>query len=170
MTMAERIAVMRDGTLQQAGTPLEVYEHPVNAFVGAFIGSPAMNQLDAKITGQPNDLQLDASGFRIPAPAWLHGRLGQTVTLGIRPEHLHDAATQSPDTTRATLEARVEVAEQLGNEVLLHVTSGTDTLLASVDARTPAQPGVTVRLAVETGRLYFFDKATGLAITPPESN
>jgi multiple sugar transport system ATP-binding protein len=164
MTMAQRIAVMRDGTLQQAGTPLEVYEHPRNIFVAGFIGSPAMNQLDAKLTGQPGDLQLETSGFHLPAPAWLNDRLGQALTLGIRPEHLHDASTQSQDANCATIEARVDVAEQLGSEVLLHVTSGTDTLLASVDARTPAQQGSTVRLYVDTSRLYFFDKLSGFAI------
>jgi multiple sugar transport system ATP-binding protein len=167
MTMAQRIAVMRDGTLQQAGTPLEVYEHPVNAFVGGFIGSPAMNQVDAKVIGQPGDLQLEASGFHLPAPVWLNDRLGQTVTLGIRPEHLHDALMQKPDGDCATIEVTVEVAEQLGSEVLLHVTSGADILLASVDARTPAQPGARVRLAVDTRRLYLFDKPTGLAIEAP---
>jgi multiple sugar transport system ATP-binding protein len=167
MTMAQRIAVMRDGALQQAGTPQEVYEHPRNAFVAAFIGSPAMNQLDATLTGQPNELQLETSGFRLPAPAWLHDRLGQTVTLGIRPEHLHDASMQPQDEACVTFEATVEVAEQLGSEILLHVTAGTDTLLARVDARSQARAGSTVRLAIDTDRLYFFDKESGLAIDAP---
>lgn len=167
MTMAQRIAVMRDGTLQQAGTPLDVYEHPRNVFVAGFIGSPAMNQLDVKVTGQPGDLQLETSGFRLPAPAWLTDHAGQTLTLGIRPEHLQYASSHSQDANCATIEVKVDVAERLGSEVLLHATSGADTLLASVDARTPAQPGSTVRLAVDMRRLYFFDKATGLAIEAP---
>jgi multiple sugar transport system ATP-binding protein len=167
MTMAERIAVMRDGTLQQAGTPLEVYEQPRNAFVGAFIGSPAMNQLDATVTGQPGDLWLQTSGFRIPAPAHLSDYAGQMLTLGMRPEHLHDASMASTNANCATIEATVDVAEQLGSEVLLHARSGTDTLLARVDARTDARPGATVRLAIDTGRLYLFDKVSGLAIEGP---
>ena len=110
-----------------------------------------MNQLDATVTGQPGDLWLQTSGFRIPAPAYLSDRAGQTVTLGMRPEHLHDASMAAPDANCATIEATVDVAEQLGSEVLLHATSGTDTLLPRVDARTDARPGATVRLAIDTG-------------------
>jgi multiple sugar transport system ATP-binding protein len=162
MTMAQRIAVMRDGTLQQAGAPLDVYEHPVNVFVAGFIGSPAMNLLDATVTGQPGELRLEAPGIRLEAPASLQERLGQTVTLGIRPEHLHEASS-SPEGCDA-FEATVEIAEQLGSEVLLHVTAGGNTLLARVDARTAARPGVAVRLSVEPGRFYLFDRHSGLAI------
>ena len=89
--------------------------------------------------------------------------------MGMRPEHLHDASMAAPDASCATIEAKVDVAEQLGSEVLLHATSGADALLARVDARTDARPGATVRLAIESDRLYFFDKASGLAIEAPGS-
>jgi multiple sugar transport system ATP-binding protein len=105
---------------------------------------------------------LGATGFRLPAPASLHERIGQTVTLGIRPEHLNEPATGEEGCD--AFEAHVDIAEQLGSEVLLHVTAGQDTLLARAGARTQARAGTTVRLAVEPGRVYLFEKQTGLAI------
>jgi multiple sugar transport system ATP-binding protein len=168
MTMAERIAVMRDGTLQQVGTPLEVYQQPHNVFVAGFIGSPAMNLLDATVAGQPGELSLQTPDLRLPAPTPLHAALnarpGQTVTLGIRPENIHDASLQGTAEGCETFEATVEVAEQLGSEVLLHLSLAGGTLLARVDPRTQARAGHKVRLAIDVDRIYLFDKETGLAI------
>jgi multiple sugar transport system ATP-binding protein len=128
MTMGDRVAVMRKGELQQVAPPQELYDRPLNLFVGGFIGSPAMNMLEARVergdggvavvVGETR-LELDASAVTgHPALARWEGR---TVVVGIRPEDLEDAALVGSQ-PGATLEGRVELREALGAEVLVHFT------------------------------------------------
>ena len=128
MTMGHRVAVMRKGELQQVAPPQELYDNPVNAFVGGFIGSPAMNMLEARIERHEGGLAaafgdtvfaLDQQTLsRRPALAAYAGR---EVVLGIRPEDLDDAALADGD-TGPRLKGRVELREALGSEVLVHFT------------------------------------------------
>jgi multiple sugar transport system ATP-binding protein len=123
MTMGDRVAVMRKGELQQVAPPQELYDRPVNLFVAGFIGSPAMNMLEARIERRDGgvaavlgDARLDLDGH-----SGLAAYEGRSVVLGIRPEDLEDAAIAGRD-GRARLRGRVEVREALGSEVLVHFT------------------------------------------------
>jgi multiple sugar transport system ATP-binding protein len=128
MTMGDRVAVMRKGELQQVASPQELYDHPVNLFVGGFIGSPAMNMLEAGLEATDGELHATIGDQRIALDAELlsrrpalHAFEGRKVIVGIRPEDLEDA-TLAPDVpTDRRLRGRVELREALGSEVLAHV-------------------------------------------------
>ncbi len=162
MTMATRIAVMRDGALQQVGSPRELYERPANLFVAGFIGSPAMNFFPAQVRDRGGGAVLETPIFALPA-AGLDSPPA-SVTLGVRPEDIHDAAFVPPGTKTVPLRARVEVAELMGNEVFLHLVAGDTTFLARVDRRTAARPGDEVELAVDSLAGHIFDPASGNAL------
>src|SRR5215831_8197995 len=127
MTLGDRVVVMRDGRIQQTGTPLEIYNRPRNRFVAGFIGAPAMNFLPVTIEAGDGEAHAIADGFRIRIPKQRAGALdtyrGHAMTLGVRPEHvlLGDAKDEGTG-----FDAAVEVTEQLGAELLVGVrTAGT---------------------------------------------
>jgi multiple sugar transport system ATP-binding protein len=172
MTLGQRVAVMRDGHILQCARPQELYSEPANLFIAAFIGSPAMNLVEATIEGNA----VRFGQYRIPLaepPA------GARVVLGIRPETFEDAAF-APG--RPTISVHVEVLEELGSDahVFFHVdappmtaevleSASEDALLvtdralftARVDARTSARVGAELELAVDPTRFHFFDPADG---------
>jgi len=188
MTLGERVAVMRDGVLQQVDTPQNLYGNPANLFVAAFIGSPPMNLVEAKVS----DGRVAFAGFEVPLPVGTdlgdHG--GRTLILGIRPSDLEDAAVWSnPDLP--TIEVTADVTEELGSEVNVLFTVdappvGVEEVMeaadepaevaaflleenravfcARVDARSQARPGSRVRLSLDPKRFHFFDPLTGLAV------
>jgi multiple sugar transport system ATP-binding protein len=172
MTLGQRVAVMRDGRILQVDRPQQLYERPRNLFIAAFIGSPAMNLVEAAVDGGA----VTFGEFRVPLPPGMPVASGNTV-LGIRPESFEDAAF-APGLP--TLEVRVEVLEELGSDahVFFNVaakpvtaevleagdellTSGQALFTARVDARTAARVGGTLELAVDPARFHFFDPATG---------
>jgi multiple sugar transport system ATP-binding protein len=126
MTMGDRIAVMRKGELQQVGPPQELYDQPVNLFVGGFIGSPAMNMLEGQLARSNGGLAVDVGGQQLTLdealgsrPA-LRGYEGRTVIVGIRPEHVEDASlTAAPSDRR--LRGEVVLTEALGSEIVAHI-------------------------------------------------
>ena len=166
MTLGDRVVVMKDGLIQQVGEPLELYDRPATKYVAGFIGSPAMNFADVTISEAGGRLVAENSGLRIAVPPHLAGRVaahnGRKATLGIRPENLLMANGSSPSETM--FEAVVEVAEQLGSEVLLDLKAGPTTIVASVEPTVRVRPGDTIRLAMNPERIHFFDGATELAI------
>ncbi len=193
MTLGDRVAVMCDGVVQQLDTPQNLYAHPANLFVAAFMGSPSMNLFEATVDGE----SVAFGGHRLPLAAGrLHGHHGPVV-VGIRPSDFEDADVWR-DETRAVLEVPVSVVEELGADSnvifaldarpAVDVTGGrtaddevgeeTQTPLvgaagetvctACVDARTRARPGETVRLSVDPARLHFFDAVSGEVLAPPE--
>jgi multiple sugar transport system ATP-binding protein len=130
MTMGDRVAVMRKGELQQVATPQELYDHPVNLFVGGFIGSPAMNLLEGTLERANGgmavsigDQRLELSDRALNERPDLKSYDGKTVVVGIRPEHLEDAslATDAPDTRR--LKGEVALTEALGAELIVYVNT-----------------------------------------------
>jgi len=148
MTMGERVAVMRKGELQQVAEPQELYDRPLNLFVGGFIGSPAMNMLDASIERSNGDLVAVAGSQRITlgretldARPALKGYEGKPVILGIRPEDLEDAELAADVSDAQTLNGTVELLEALGAEIMAHF---------SVDAKA-AETDETRELARDTG-------------------
>jgi multiple sugar transport system ATP-binding protein len=129
MTMGDRVAVMRKGELQQVGSPQELYDHPVNLFVGGFIGSPAMNMLEADLERSNGEVRATIGDQRVTLDPELLARRrgllgfeGRKVIVGIRPEDLEDAALAPEVPTDRRLRGRVELREALGSEVLAHVT------------------------------------------------
>jgi multiple sugar transport system ATP-binding protein len=123
MTMGDRVAVMRKGELQQVAPPQELYDRPVNVFVAGFIGSPAMNMLEARVERGDGVVSVVVGDARLELSEypWLAAYDGRTVVLGIRPEDLEDAAVANGD-ARPRLRGRVELREALGSEVLVHFT------------------------------------------------
>ena len=129
MTMGDRVAVMRKGELQQVAPPQELYDHPVNLFVGGFIGSPAMNLVEATLSAENGSLRAEAGGQTLTlasdlldARPDLKGYEGKDVVLGIRPENLEDAALASDTPSDRRLRGKVELTEALGSEVMVHFT------------------------------------------------
>jgi multiple sugar transport system ATP-binding protein len=129
MTMGDRVAVMRKGEIQQVASPQDLYDHPVNLFVGGFIGSPAMNMVEATLGRANGGLAAEAGGQRIvlgeeavSARPALKKFEGRKVVLGIRPEDLEDAALASDVPTDRRLRGKVELREALGSEIMVHFT------------------------------------------------
>jgi multiple sugar transport system ATP-binding protein len=143
MTMGERVAVMRKGVLQQVAPPQELYDRPVNVFVGGFIGSPSMNLIDGTVRSDDGAAALDLRAARVPADDALAASLrafdGSAVVVGIRPEHVGESAN-APD-GHVRVPGRVVVREPLGAEVIVHV---------EIDA-TPAVTDDVRELAADTG-------------------
>jgi multiple sugar transport system ATP-binding protein len=166
MTLGDRVVVMKDGLIQQVGEPLELYNNPANKYVAGFIGSPAMNFADVTINAADGGLVAENSAIRLAVPEYLKARLaphvGKPATLGIRPEDLRMA--KGADPADQTFEAVVEVAEQLGSEVILDLTAGKSSMVASVEPTVRAKPQEKVRLAVNPAGLRFFDAASEAAI------
>jgi multiple sugar transport system ATP-binding protein len=168
MTMATRIAVLKDGVLQQVGTPEQLYFQPDNVFVAGFIGSPAMNFLPGRLSGTAEEMRLEVDALRIALPPErskrLASRTGLAVTVGIRPEDLHSAGFLPAHVRGCPVRPQVDVTEMLGNETLLHLIVGRDRLLARVDPRTRARPGQEIEMVVDVDRLHIFDAAAQLAL------
>jgi multiple sugar transport system ATP-binding protein len=129
MTMGDRVAVMRKGQLQQVAPPQELYDHPVNLFVGGFIGSPAMNLVEASLSAANGNLTVEAGAQSLAlasdlldARPGLKRYEGKSVVLGIRPENLEDAALASDSPADRRLRGKVELTEALGSEVMVHFT------------------------------------------------
>ncbi len=176
MTLGQRVAVMRDGRIQQVDTPQALYRDPVNLFVASFIGSPAMNLVEATVTGDG----VEYAGQRIPVPSEHRPAATGKVVLGIRPESFEDAAFADPALPQ--LQVEVAVLEELGadshviypvaapsiamedirrtEEQLLLAGEGT-VFTARVDPGTSARAGQALRLAVDPAGFHYFDLETG---------
>jgi multiple sugar transport system ATP-binding protein len=156
MTMADRIVVLHDGVVEQVGDPLELYDHPANLFVAGFIGSPAMNFLEATIKrngGAPGAITPD--GTRLPLPASAGGRDGQKIVFGIRPEHLDltDGAGGLP--------AEVVVVEPTGAEILVFTHLAGQEVSVVFKERHKFRHGDKISLAPHAGTIHLFDKQSG---------
>jgi multiple sugar transport system ATP-binding protein len=166
MTLGDRIVVMKDGRIQQIGEPLEVYSRPQNKFVAGFLGSPAMNFIDASVTELNGALSIETTGLRMPVPADRSRKLssykGKQITLGIRPEDLRQAAAGSAD--NISFEAVVEVVEPLGSEILLDVQMGRHSLVARVAPSFQKKRHEKIRLAFVPECVHLFDPQTEEAI------
>jgi multiple sugar transport system ATP-binding protein len=185
MTMADRVAVMRDGRVEQVDRPQAIYERPANVFVAGFIGSPAMNLVHSRIEADNGSLYAIFGEHRLELPdrplRWpgLGRYVGRDLILGVRPEGLADArrVTADPGTT---IEVDVALAEPLGAETILHFDAKAETaraeaaletdvddeanLTARLDGQSTIEAGERVPLAVDVERLYFFDRESGAAI------
>ena len=192
MTLGQRVAVLKDGVLQQVDTPQNLYNHPSNLFVAAFIGSPPMNLVEA----QMSEAGASFGGYTLPLPAdaGLEAYQGRHVILGIRPSDMEDTEVWHNEKL-PTIEVRAEVTEELGSEVnvifpidappvmtediiaassdegaasdalpLLAEEAARVRFCARVDARTHCRPGDTIRLSIDPARFHYFDPETGQAV------
>jgi multiple sugar transport system ATP-binding protein len=161
MTMGTKIVIMNEGVVHQVGSPMEIYDYPVNKFVGGFIGSPGMNFLSAKIVSEKSRLYVDAGSFQLLIPAkknsFLESKTDQEVILGIRPEDIQDAAFTDESSITDSFKAVAEVVETLGAEVQLNVASGEHDLIARVDPRTKAARHQEIDLAVNMEKIHIFE-------------
>lgn len=168
MTMGTRIAVMRDGILQQLDTPQRLYDFPANTFVAGFIGSPSMNFFDATVGGSREEMFLDTGSFKIPLKGVqrdkLASYLGKTVVMGIRPEDIHDRDFAPTAFSGAPVQAQVDVMEPMGSEIYLYLMSGKSSYVARVDPRSQARPGSSLQVMMNLDRVHIFDKETEKAI------
>jgi multiple sugar transport system ATP-binding protein len=202
MTMGDRIAVMRKGELQQVGQPQGLYDRPVNLFVGGFIGSPAMNMFEARLAHDDGSLAVEIGSQRLALDAaaldqrpGLRAYEGKPVILGLRPEHVEDAALVSDAPADRRLQGTVELTEALGAEIVLHISidakqaltedvrelaedigeeiedeaEGKTMLVGRIGALSNLRIGETAELVVDTGALHFFDPATGAGIYNDET-
>ena len=159
MTMGDRIAVMKDGILQQVGTPQELYDHPDNVFVAGFIGSPAMNFATVKAT-EGQDLMLGGAKLNLAgaaAKAAADRPQGADLLIGFRPEHL-DIADGADGVVR--IPARVDVVEYLGNEELIHAQAEGNEIVALIPSDRKVKPGEQIELGVPLDKLHVFDPET----------
>jgi multiple sugar transport system ATP-binding protein len=181
MTLGQRVAVLREGRIQQVDTPQELYTRPANVFVAAFIGSPAMNLVEADV--EENVLRF--GDHAIPLPPVGAPPAGRVIA-GLRPEVFEDAAGADPSLPR--LDVRIEVVEQLGADTYIlftvaaprvevaevHQAAGDDDhglvamegslFTARVDPGTGARPGAPLRLALDPARIHYFDPVSGLRL------
>jgi len=160
MTLGDRVVVMRDGSIQQCGTPLQVYSEPANKFVAGFIGAPAMNFLPVEIHVEDGKLMAHAPGLRIPVPVGSQEALSswtsRKVILGVRPEHLSIRPSDNPIGA-----AQVEVMEQLGSEMVLEtLVEGQTITVSRVDPTLHVAMGQKVDLHITSDQLHFFNPET----------
>ncbi len=164
MTMGQRIAVMKDGLLQQCAEPETVYHKPANKFVAGFIGSPPLNFLEAKIQGGKVVVGKLAFPLKDDHPA--KAMEGKDITLGIRPETIYDATlnNQVPATEQNSFTAKVDVLEPLGPEYTAYLFVDGINLLATIDSSTKIQEGKESKFCVNLDQIHLFDAETEEAI------
>jgi multiple sugar transport system ATP-binding protein len=171
MTMGSRIAVMKDGFLQQLDTPQEVYDHPANVFVAGFIGSPAMNFFDARLVSDANTMFADTGVFRVKLPPDKRERLapysGNEVIFGIRPEDIFDRSLVSNPESTDVATVNVEVVEHMGSELYVYFSAGKNQFVARLDPRSKAIAGQTMDLLLDASHVHLFDKASQTCISNP---
>ncbi len=152
MTMADKIVILRDGIIEQVGTPLDVYDHPVNLFVASFIGSPSMNLIKGVVA---KDHVLTEGGVKLPLPKTHGGKIGQKVVYGIRPEHM---------SLGKGIPATISVTEPTGPEIHVYADVGPQEVCAIIRDRLVLKRGSTVELAPDLSKVHLFDEATGKVI------
>ncbi len=167
MTMGDRIAILKDGDLQQCGTPLEVYEQPANVFVAGFIGTPPMNLLPATVG--PDGARLEGHGFELPMPERLRPLVAgaeQRVVVGLRPELVFvDADSIAGD--HGSVPVQVEVVEPLGHENIVHGRVGDQFVTATLDPHQSPKVGEATEFLVALDGLHLFDADTEKNLVAP---
>ena len=155
MTMGDQIVVMKDGRIEQTGSPLDLYDHPANLFVAGFIGSPSMNMLPATQRGNGPDAQVElADGTRLPAPRGSTGSDGQAVVFGTRPEHLSLVG-------EGGIATEVAVVEPTGADTFVACRHGGRELSVVFRDRHAFTPGSTIHLLPDLQRAHLFDAGSG---------
>lgn len=164
MTMGHRIAVLKEGVIQQIADPHILYSRPVNRFVAGFIGNPPMNFLEGSLSRRNGKFYFDEGSFLLRilddmAPA-IASYEGKQVILGIRPEDIHDKLTVSAPSPENTLTASVEMIEPMGSEVTFHLKTPYHTFVARLSGHDRAEVNQDIELVLDANKIHFFDKVT----------
>ncbi len=165
MTLGDRIVVLKDGFIEQVGSPIELFENPQNTFVAGFIGSPPMNLIEGKILKKNSQLYIELGGLSLPIPEKQDAKIkeGMNVTMGLRPDDISlSNDTQVPDNWK--FDGMVEVTEPLGNETHMHLNVSGIKLTGICKERTIIQPKENINLSFHLNHLHIFDSATTLSI------
>jgi multiple sugar transport system ATP-binding protein len=158
MTMADKIVVLKDGIVEQIGTPLELYDRPANTFVAGFIGSPAMNFLPGTFRRDGGNIVEFQGGIRVPAPANAAGQDGQQVLYGIRPEHFAVAGNGGG------MPGDIVVVEPTGADTQVFCRVAGQEIMAMFRDRVMSQPGERISLMPDLGKAHLFDAQSGTRI------
>jgi multiple sugar transport system ATP-binding protein len=168
MTMADRIAVMSAGVLQQIDSPQNLYNKPNNLFVAGFIGSPAMNFFNGSIRQGDGHLFVDGDSFALKIPVDrnkpFEPYIGKPVIFGIRPEDIHSPQFAPPGIVAQPVDAKVDVTELMGNEINLYLNTGEHNYVARVDPRTNVHFGDQMEVVFNMENMHVFDRETEQAI------
>ncbi len=160
MTMGSKIVIMNAGEIMQVGEPIKVYDSPDNMFVAGFIGSPAMNFLEAKLISKDGALWIDGGEFCLPIPDSKGQKYaqhkGNTCYFGIRPEHIYDRDFIKDYDPRNVIKARVDLIEPVGSFVILQIVLGKATIVAQVDSHTRAVLGGEMDLVADMEKMHLF--------------
>ena len=161
MTMATRIAVINYGVIQQVDTPQILYDRPDNLFVAGFIGSPAMNFFSAHLRKGDGKLFVDGGSFKVEVPqdreAALRDFVDKPITFGVRPEDIHDPKFAPPGIIAQPVEAKVDVTELMGNEIFVHMTSNSHSLIARIDPRSDFSAGASIQVVFNMANIHIFE-------------
>jgi multiple sugar transport system ATP-binding protein len=168
MTMATRIVVMKDGYIQQVGTPKDIYDYPNNVFVGGFIGTPPMNFIEGRVTEkgyfEVGDHKLGLTRFKVPEYHMEYLKeqkyLEKPIIMGIRPENIWDKEEIIEQFPESKVKVKVDVAELLGAETLINGIMHAQHIVAKVPARVDIHMGDEVVLAFDMEKAHFFDIET----------
>ncbi|MBF0288834.1 MAG: sn-glycerol-3-phosphate ABC transporter ATP-binding protein UgpC [SAR324 cluster bacterium] len=166
MTLADRIVIMRDGYIEQIGSPKEVFDHPNNIFVATFIGSPAMNLIPMKTKNGMDGLTLESDSIQFPLPE-KEGHQVQAnmdVLVGIRPTDMNLAHKDDGIAPQWKFDAKVEVTELLGAEALLDLRIGGQEIMGQVEGKDMPELDANIQITFNTEALHIFDKASEKAI------
>ena len=162
MTMATRIAVMKDGILQQIDSPQRLYDSPFNAFVAGFIGSPAMNFFNAKLMSTNGAYTVDVGTFEVPVPASkksiYEAYAGKEIIFGIRPDDIHDPDFTPPGIEAAPVDVAVDVTERMGNEIFAYLVSSDENFVGRIDPRTKYRTGDQAQVVFNMDNMHLFEK------------
>jgi len=168
MTMADRIAVINKGVLQQIDTPQTLYDTPKNLFVAGFIGSPAMNFFPTHLRKDGDNLYIDGGTFKVKAPADRNAiymdHVDKPVIFGIRPENIHNPEFAPPGVDAQPVECVVDVTELMGNEIFVHLKTGDNLFVARVDPRSRYHVGDRVNIVFNMNNMHIFDRDTEEAL------
>jgi multiple sugar transport system ATP-binding protein len=165
MTMGDRIAVMRDGILQQLDTPQNLYDHPTNMFVAGFIGSPSMNFFPSTVEQEGGELFITGEGMRVRVPQQyrqaLTAQVGKQLIFGLRPEDVADVRMEQNVDQQSVVPVSVDVVEPMGSEIYLYLlTKGNQQFVARVDPMTKVQPGEQMQVVFDMSKMHAFDPTT----------
>ena len=177
LTLGQRVAVMKEGVIQQVADPMHLYRHPANLFVAGFIGSPPMNFFAGTVSAKQDALVFEeqrSHSAASPQPITvflydaaaprLRNYLGKRVVLGIRPEHIACAAPLPASPAERSVEATVEVIQPLGSETYLHLAGHACSFVVRAPATDDFKVSQQVSLAFDVQNALFFDPSSGITI------
>jgi multiple sugar transport system ATP-binding protein len=169
MTLADRIVILRSGVIEQIGTPSEVYARPRNMFVAGFIGSPAMNFINARVDANGSGVAVTPMGaepLKLPdaAAERYRGQAGRDVVLGLRPEHITNAWTEQDRNALVPISLKVELAEPLGADTLIFSRIGEQEVVCRATPEANAKGGGRMTLSANMNHMHLFDRESGAAL------